>query len=62
MEHTTLLEFHLVLEPDMTLLKAHKISDEIEEQIRKLDSKRKWVITPHYDPYDDEDINNMDLI
>jgi len=56
------VEFHLVLEPDMTLLKAHKISDEIEEQIRKLDSKRKWVITPHYDPYDDEDINNMDLI
>ncbi len=56
------VEFHLVLEPEMKLLKAHRISDEIEEQIRKLDSKRKWVITPHYDPYDDEDINNMDLI
>ncbi len=56
------VEFHLVLEPEMKLLKAHRISDEIEEHIRKLDSKRKWVITPHYDPYDDEDINNMDLI
>jgi cation diffusion facilitator family transporter len=56
------VEFHLVLEPEMTLLKAHHISDEIEEQIRKLDSKRKWVITPHYDPYDDEEINNRDLM
>jgi len=56
------VEFHLVLEPDMTLLKAHHISDEIEEQIRKLDNKRKWVITPHYDPYDDEEINNRDLM
>jgi cation diffusion facilitator family transporter len=56
------VEFHLVLEPEMTLLKAHQISDEIEEQIRKLDTKRKWVITPHYDPYDDEEINNRDLM
>jgi len=56
------VELHLVLEPDMTLSKAHKISDEIEGQIRKLDTKRKWVITPHYDPYDDEEINNRDLL
>jgi len=47
MEHNNFVEFHLVLEPEMKLLKAHRISDEIEEQIRKLDSKRKWVITPH---------------
>ncbi len=52
------VEFHLVLEPDMTLLTAHRISDKIEEKIKKLDSKKRWIITPHYDPYDDEEINN----
>ncbi len=52
------VEFHLVLEPDMKLLTAHRISDEIEDKIKKIDSKKKWIITPHYDPYDDEDINN----
>ncbi len=52
------VEFHLVLEPDMTLLMAHRISDEIEDKIKKIDSKKRWIITPHYDPYDDEDINN----
>ena len=52
------VEFHLVLEPDMKLLTAHRISDDIEDKIAKLDSKKRWIITPHYDPYDDEDINN----
>jgi len=55
------VEFHLVLEPDMTLLEAHRISDQIELRIRELDDKRVWVITPHYDPYDDEEINNKDI-
>ncbi len=52
------VEFHLVLEPEMTLLEAHRISDQIEEKIKKLNEKKEWIITPHYDPYDDEDINN----
>jgi len=56
------VEFHLVLEPEMTLLEAHYISDQIELKIRELDNKRTWVITPHYDPYDDEEINNKDLM
>ncbi len=55
------IEFHLVLEPDMKLLEAHRISDEIEEEIRALENKKRWIITPHYDPYDDEDINNGDI-
>jgi len=55
------VEFHLVLEPEMTLLEAHRISDQIELRIRELDDKRIWVITPHYDPYDDEEINNKDI-
>jgi len=56
------VEFHLVLEPDMTLATAHEISDEIEEKIKQLDPKKRWVITPHYDPYDDEEKNNRDLL
>jgi hypothetical protein len=23
----------------------------------KLDTNRRWVITPHFDPYDDEEMN-----
>jgi divalent metal cation (Fe/Co/Zn/Cd) transporter len=42
----------------MTLLEAHHISDVIEDRISKLDPKRVWIITPHYDPYDDEEMNN----
>jgi hypothetical protein len=26
-----------------------------------LDSKKRWVITPHFDPYDDEDVNQAML-
>jgi cation diffusion facilitator family transporter len=58
---TNFVEFHLVLEPDMTLMEAHNISDEIEEKIKTLDDKKKWIITPHYDPIDDEEINNEAL-
>jgi len=55
------VEFHIVLEPNMKLLEAHRISDQIEENIKQLDTKKIWIITPHYDPYDDEDINNEGL-
>ncbi len=55
---TNFIEFHLVLRPKLYLIEAHRISDEIEEKIMKLDSKKRWVITPHYDPYDDSEINN----
>ena len=51
------VEFHMVLRPAMTLGEAHKIADEIEERIVCLDPKKSWVITPHFDPYDDEAIN-----
>ena len=58
---TNFVEFHLVLHPEMTLQEAHDISDEIEREIRELDPKKRWVITPHYDPYDDEHLNEMAL-
>ena len=38
---------------------AHKIADRIEAKIRKLDTKKDWVINIHMDPYDDSDINNQ---
>ena len=52
------VEFHLVLQPNMYLIEAHRISDQIEDKIALLDDKKRWIITPHYDPYDDEEINN----
>ena len=55
---TNFVEFHLVLQPNMFLIEAHRISDQIEDKIALLDDKKRWIITPHYDPYDDEDINN----
>jgi len=52
------IEFHLVLQPNLYLIEAHRISDEIEDEIMKLDTKKRWVITPHYDPFDDSAIND----
>jgi ferrous-iron efflux pump FieF len=51
---TNFVEFHMVLRPNMLLLEAHRIADEVEDQIFLLDTKKKWIITPHFDPYDDE--------
>ena len=58
---TNFVEFHMVLRPSMLLLEAHRIADEVEDKIFKLDSKKKWIITPHFDPYDDEQVNNAML-
>jgi len=54
---TNYVEFHMVLRPNMLLLEAHRIADEVEDQIFLLDIKKKWIITPHFDPYDDEHMN-----
>lgn len=55
------VEFHMVLRPNILLLEAHRIADEIEAQIYLLDKKRSWVISPHFDPYDDEQVNDAML-
>ncbi len=47
------VEFHLVFHPKMYLIDAHRISDNLEDKIRQLDCKKGWLITPHYDPYND---------
>jgi len=51
------VEVHLVLEPTMTIEQAHKIADNIICKIVALDKKKGWVITPHFDPHDDEEAN-----
>ena len=53
------VEFHMVLSPEMTLQKAHEIAEEIEYSIAALEPEKGWVITPHFDPYDDEHINEI---
>ena len=53
------VEFHLVLTPEMTLEEAHHIAEELECKIAALESGKGWVITPHFDPYDDEHINEI---
>ena len=55
---TNFVEFHMVLRPNMLLLEAHRIADEVEDKIMALEKNKKWVITPHFDPYDDEEMNN----
>lgn len=55
---TNFVEFHMVLRPNMLLLEAHRIADEVEDMIMALEKNKKWVITPHFDPYDDEEMNN----
>ncbi|NKQ39998.1 MAG: cation transporter [Sulfurovum sp.] len=58
---TNFVEFHIVLYPEIMLIDAHKIGNEIEAQVIKNDDKKKWLITAHYDPYDDEEIDQMAL-
>ncbi len=51
------VDVHLVFTPDMTLLEAHRISDEVEDKIKAIDPKADWTVNIHLDPYDDSDIN-----
>jgi len=58
---TNFVEFHMVLQPNMLLIEAHRIAEEIEDRIVLLDRNKRWVITPHFDPYDDEEMNEAML-
>ena len=58
---TNFVEFHMVLRPNILLLEAHRIADEVEDKMMLLDKKRRWLITPHFDPYDDEEVNEARL-
>jgi len=51
---------HLVFHVQISLLDAHRISDEVEAKIRAIDYKSKWHFAIHLDPYDDSEINEED--
>ena len=51
------VDFHLVLDPQMTLEEAHEIAEEIICSIAALEPTKGWVVNPHFDPHDDEEIN-----
>ncbi len=51
------VDVHLVFNPEISLLEAHRIGDNVEEKIKKIDPKADWLINIHLDPYDDSDIN-----
>ena len=51
------VDVHLVFDCVITLMAAHRISDRIEENIKKIDKSKEWIINIHLDPYDDSEIN-----
>jgi len=51
------VEFHFVMNPKTTILQAHNIWDEIENEIKKLNYNKNWHIIWHVDPYDDSITN-----
>ncbi len=53
--HNNFVDVHLVFNPEISLLDAHRISDRIEEKIALLDPTREWVMNMHLDPYDDSE-------
>ena len=51
------IEVHLVYNCVMTLMEAHKSSNSIEHNIRKIDKNINWIINIHLDPYDDSHLD-----
>lgn len=51
------VDVHLVFNPEISLLEAHRIGDNVEEKIKAIDPKADWLINIHLDPYDDSVIN-----
>ncbi|WP_419769547.1 MAG: cation diffusion facilitator family transporter [Candidatus Marinarcus sp.] len=56
--HQAFVDVHLVFDCLITLMEAHRVSDKIEDTIRKINPKKDWIITIHMDPYDDFEIND----
>jgi ferrous-iron efflux pump FieF len=53
--NTKYVEVHLVFNPEILLVDAHRIWDHVEAQIQNIDKKHDWKIFVHLDPYDDSD-------
>jgi cation diffusion facilitator family transporter len=56
--NTNFVDVHLVFDTDISLLQAHYAGDRVEDAIKKINSKNKWVITVHLDPYDDSELGD----
>ena len=52
------VELHVVLTPDVILLQAHRVADEIEDQIKQIDPDSRWHVMIHLDPYDDSEMHD----
>lgn len=52
------VELHIVLTPDVILLQAHRVADEIENQIKQIDPDSRWHVMIHLDPYDDSEMHD----
>ncbi|WP_331774163.1 cation diffusion facilitator family transporter [Sulfurospirillum sp. 1612] len=55
------VDVHLVLDPTMSLLRAHYAGDRVEDKIKEIDLKYDWVINIHLDPYDDLELNECPI-
>ncbi len=55
--NTNFVDVHLVFDGNISLLQAHYAGDRVEDAIKEINSKNKWVINVHLDPYDDSKIN-----
>ncbi|MBL0687016.1 MAG: cation transporter [Sulfurospirillum sp.] len=55
--NTNFIDFHLVFNDGISLLKAHGLGDKIEDKIAMINKNEEWVINTHLDPYDDSIIN-----
>lgn len=53
------IDVHLVFTPNITLFNAHNIADNIESNIKALDSSASFIINAHLDPYDDSHLDSM---
>jgi cation diffusion facilitator family transporter len=51
--HNNFVDVHLVFDCVITLMSAHRVADNIEYNIKQLDTTKKWIINIHLDPYDD---------
>jgi len=51
------VEFHFVMPPETTIMQSHTLWDEIEEEIKKINTNYNWHIVWHVDPFDDSGID-----
>lgn len=58
--NTNYVDVHLVFNPNISLLKAHTATDNIEDRIRAINAEETWDMNIHLDPYDDSEHNIED--